>query len=73
MDPDTLARASEGAADPEGAVQEVLRRAVEPLAANPATAELPAEQYQDTVLITAENVASEDVTRFYGPDARSIG
>jgi ribose transport system substrate-binding protein len=36
-------------------------------------AELPAEQYQDTVLITKDNVATQDVTTFYGPDARSIG
>ena len=31
---------------------------------------IPAEQYQDTVLITKDNVASEDVTTFYGPDAK---
>ncbi|SDQ83567.1 substrate-binding domain-containing protein [Quadrisphaera sp. DSM 44207] len=34
-------------------------------------AELPAEQYQDTVRIDAETVGGEDVTEFYGPDAGS--
>jgi ribose transport system substrate-binding protein len=35
--------------------------------------ELPAEQYQDTVLINKDNVATQDVTTFYGPDAKSAG
>jgi ribose transport system substrate-binding protein len=34
---------------------------------------VPKEQYQDTVLITKDNVASEDVTKFYGPNAKSEG
>ena len=36
-------------------------------------ADLPAEQYQDTVLINKDTVASNDVTTFYGPDAKSAG
>lgn len=35
--------------------------------------DLPAEHYQDTVLINKDNVASQDVTTFYGPSARSAG
>lgn len=33
--------------------------------------DLPAEQYQDTVLINKETVGANDVTTFYGPDAKS--
>lgn len=33
--------------------------------------QLPAEQYQDTVLINKDNVATQDVTTFYGPNAKS--
>lgn len=36
-------------------------------------AELPAEQFQDTVLINKDTVAANDVTTFYGPDAKSAG
>ncbi|PFG44881.1 monosaccharide ABC transporter substrate-binding protein (CUT2 family) [Georgenia soli] len=32
--------------------------------------ELEPEQYQDTVLITSENVDTEDVKDYYGPDAK---
>ena len=35
VDPDTQAKVAEGAADPEAAVQNLLERAIEPLAANP--------------------------------------
>ncbi|MBB3325739.1 type I restriction endonuclease subunit R [Microlunatus antarcticus] len=35
VDPDTQAKAAEGAADPQAAVQNLLDRAIEPLAANP--------------------------------------
>lgn len=35
VDPDTQAKAAEGAADPQAAVQDLIERAVEPLAANP--------------------------------------
>ena len=35
--------------------------------------DLPAEQYQDTVLINKDTVASNDVTTFYGPDAKTAG
>jgi ribose transport system substrate-binding protein len=31
---------------------------------------IPAEQYQDTVLINKETVGQNDVTTFYGPDAK---
>ncbi len=31
-------------------------------------ADIPAVQYQDTVLITKDNVADNDPTKFYGPD-----
>lgn len=31
---------------------------------------IPAEQYQDTVLITKDNVANYSVTQFYGPTAK---
>ncbi len=34
-------------------------------------AALPAEQYQDTVLINKETVDQNDVTKFYGPNAKS--
>lgn len=40
---------------------------------NSTGAQLPAEQYQDTVLINKDNVATQDVTTFYGPDAKSAG
>ena len=32
---------------------------------------IPAEQYQDTVLINKETVDQNDVTKFYGPNAKS--
>jgi ribose transport system substrate-binding protein len=32
---------------------------------------LPAEQYQDTVLINKDTVNQNDVTKFYGPNAKS--
>ena len=32
---------------------------------------IPAEQFQDTVLINKETVAQNDVARFYGPNAKS--
>jgi type I restriction enzyme R subunit len=35
VDPDTQAKATEGAADPQAAIQDLLERAIEPLAANP--------------------------------------
>lgn len=35
--------------------------------------DIPAEQFQDTVLINADTVGSNDVTTFYGPDARTGG
>lgn len=34
---------------------------------------IPKKQYQDTVLITKDTVASEDVTKFYGPSAKTEG
>jgi ribose transport system substrate-binding protein len=34
-------------------------------------AALPAEQYQDTVLINKDTVNQNDVTKFYGPTAKS--
>ncbi|MDT7581838.1 MAG: ribose transport system substrate-binding protein [Pseudonocardiales bacterium] len=34
---------------------------------------IPAEQFQDTVLINKDTVGSEDVTKFYGPTAKSSG
>ena len=34
---------------------------------------IPAEQYQDTVLINKDTVDQNDVTRFYGPTAKSAG
>ena len=34
-------------------------------------AALPAEQYQDTVLINKDTVDQNDVTKFYGPNAKS--
>jgi ribose transport system substrate-binding protein len=34
---------------------------------------IPAEQYQDTVLINKETVGQTDVTTFYGPDAKKAG
>ena len=34
---------------------------------------IPAEQYQDTVLINKDTVGSEDVTKFYGPTAKTSG
>lgn len=34
--------------------------------------DIPAEQYQDTVLINAETVTSNKVEDFYGPDAQSF-
>ena len=37
---------------------------------NPSTS-LPAEQYQDTVLINKDTVGKNDVTTFYGPTAKS--
>ncbi|TDL40156.1 substrate-binding domain-containing protein [Kocuria rosea] len=35
--------------------------------------DIPAEQYQDTVLIHEENIGEHSVEDFYGPDARSLG
>lgn len=34
--------------------------------------DIPAEQYQDTVLINAETVKENEVEQFYGPDAQSF-
>lgn len=34
---------------------------------------IPAEQYQDTVLINKDTVNTEDVTKFYGPTAKTSG
>jgi ribose transport system substrate-binding protein len=34
---------------------------------------IPAEQYQDTVLINKDTVGQNDVTTFYGPNAKSAG
>lgn len=34
---------------------------------------IPAEHYQDTVLINKDTVDQNDVTTFYGPTAKSAG
>ncbi len=34
--------------------------------------DIPAEQYQDTVLINSETVKEHKVEDFYGPDAQSF-
>ena len=34
--------------------------------------DIPAEQYQDTVLINKETIADHKVEDFYGPDAQSF-
>lgn len=35
--------------------------------------DIPAEQYQDTVMINKDTVGDHKVEEFYGPDARSLG